>query len=111
MNEGAHEAEGESPAAMTPGRVAFHARSMIGDERTCVVHIPVRLHGRQRIEVAFIDEDLGVVRYLPLDEAEVNEEDLAQPTEVADLLEHIDPHLGNGALAEGDAAVRTRDFT
>src|SRR5262245_47801676 len=100
----------EGAATVAPARVALHARRVVGDDRAGVTDLPVRLHHLKHVEVGLVEENLGVLRHLAAYSAKVDKKDLAQLTEVADLLEHVDAHLSDGALAEGDAAVLAGDF-
>src|SRR5262245_36212327 len=47
LNQGSHVAVGEGAPAMSPPRVALHARCMVGDHRSVVAGVPVGLHHLQ----------------------------------------------------------------
>src|SRR5260370_41948738 len=72
-NQGADVPQRIGPASMSPGRVTFHPWRVVGDDRPPVADVAIGLHGEERIEVAFVDEHLGIARHLPLDEAEMDE--------------------------------------
>src|SRR4026207_1996401 len=110
VDQGAHITDRIRAADMAPARVALDDGGVIGNERPGVTRLSIGFHSLEHVHVAFVDENFSVIRHTAPDGAEVHQVDFAALPEIADLLENVDAHFGDGALAERDAAPGARNF-
>src|SRR5262249_15034068 len=64
LNQSTHVAVREGSATVSPRSVSLDARRVIGDERPLVADLSIGLHRLEQVQVALVEENLGVLRHL-----------------------------------------------